>query len=68
MRASFVDGKPKVNPADTYLLDDEDIDELDELTLTSVIRDASEIPDPEPLEDTPAGIDDLEFDILSPDD
>ena len=52
--------KPK-NPASTHVLEDEEIEELDLLTLTSVIRDASELPEPEPLDDeAPADIDDDE--------
>jgi hypothetical protein len=31
--------KPKMNPSETFVLDNDMIDELDELSLTSVIRD-----------------------------
>lgn len=59
--------KPKVSPGDTYVLDDEDIERLDDLTLTSVIRDASDLPepDPDPTEESSLKVDDLEFDILT---
>ena len=63
--------KPKpTDPGSTHVLDDDDIEELDDLTLTSVIREASKLPDPEPLDEdeTPADVDDLDFDILSPED
>ena len=31
--------KPKISPSETFVLDNDMIDELDELSLTSVIRD-----------------------------
>jgi hypothetical protein len=31
-------GKPKINPRDTYVFDPDEIDQLDELSLTSVMR------------------------------
>lgn len=61
--------KPKPNdPASTHVLDDEDIEELDELTLTSVIREAADLPEPEPLDEDEMAeaADELDFDILSP--
>lgn len=61
--------RPKPDdPGGTHVLDDEDIEELEQLTFTSVIRDAAKLPEPEPLEDKPLDVDDLEFDILSPED
>lgn len=56
------------DPGKTHVLDEDEIDELEELTLTSVIRDAAELPEPEPLEDQPPDIDDFDFDVLSPKD
>lgn len=37
-----MDAKPKVSAKGTYILDDEDIDRLDELSLTSVINDVTD--------------------------
>jgi hypothetical protein len=56
------------DPGGTHILDEREIEELDELTLTSVIRDASELPEPEPLDDETPDIDDFDFEILSPPD
>jgi hypothetical protein len=53
------------DPGGTHILDDQEIEELDELTLTAVIRDASELPEPEPLEDEAPDIGDFDFEILS---
>lgn len=36
-----MDKKPKVSPSHTYILDEEDIEELDKLSLTSVVRSAT---------------------------
>ncbi|HUF73881.1 MAG TPA: hypothetical protein VMR74_13385 [Gammaproteobacteria bacterium] len=58
----------KVKPDSTYVLDEDVIEQLEDLTLTSVIRDASELPAPEPLDEKPPDVDDFDFDILSPKD
>ena len=46
-----MDTRPKINPNGTYVLDEEDIEQLDQLSLTSVISavvDATFRDDPEP--------------------
>jgi len=58
----------KVKPDSTHVLDEDDIEQLEDLTLTSVIRDAAELPEPEPLDDRPPDVDDFDFEILSPKD
>ena len=57
--------KPKISPANTYVFDEDDIEQLDDLSLTSVIRDASGVVNvlEESAEDT-SGLDDLEFGVL----
>lgn len=44
---------PKLSPNDTYVFDNEDLEELDELSLTSVMREADTTLNPS--EDEPAG-------------
>ena len=44
--------KPIVRPSSTYDLDEKDVEELDELSLTSIIRDASDITEQEKPEET----------------
>ena len=63
-----MDGKPKIRPDSTYVLDEKDVEELDELTLTTVIRDALTIVDQqeEEAEEQAHDLDDLEFDSLVP--
>ena len=63
-----MDDKPKISPNSTYVLDEQDIEELDELSLTSIIRDASELTEQEKPEETPPELDDLEFGVLVPKD
>ena len=58
----------KVKPDSTHVLDEDDIEQLEDLTLTSVIRDAAGLPEPEPLDDGPPDVDDFDFEILSPKD
>lgn len=63
-----MDKKPRVTPESTYVLEDEDIEQLDRLTLTSVIRDASDVVDDHEAEESPPAPDDLDFDVLSAED
>jgi hypothetical protein len=71
-----MDKSPKISPTDTYIFDDEDIEQLDELSLTSVMRDASglqkklseQLEESEEADDASSGLDDLEFGVLMPDD
>ena len=60
--------KPKISPNDTYIFDPEDIEELDELSLTGAIREAAEGKDEEESDEPKQDFDDLEFDVLSPED
>jgi hypothetical protein len=63
-----MDRKPRVTPESTYVLEDEDIEQLDKLTLTSVIRDASDVAEDHEAEESQPEPDDLDFTVLSPED
>jgi len=58
--------KPRIDPGSTYVLDEKDVEELDDLTLTTVIRDVATTVDKEDEEakEHPPDLDDLEFDGL----
>lgn len=69
MGLDHMEGKPKVDAAKTIVLDEDEIAELDESSLTSIMRDASRLrerleADTEP---TPK-LDDLEFGVHETDD
>ena len=63
--------KPKVTPTQTYIFDEDDLAELDDLSLTSVIKDASttigQIEELETNDDESEAPEELDFDILKPD-
>jgi hypothetical protein len=51
-----MDGKPKISGRDTYVLDGDELDQLDDLSLTSVIGEATDFlaqPDQELGDDSP---------------
>jgi len=59
--------QPEIRPAETYVLDDEDVERLDDMTLTSVIRDAAALPDVEEFEREPEPeFDDFDLGFLVP--
>jgi hypothetical protein len=64
-----VDTKPKIDPAETLVLDEDEIAELDDSSLTGIMRDASHLLDTLEGDTEPeSGLDDLEFDTLESDD
>jgi hypothetical protein len=62
--------KPKISPANTYIFEEEDIEQLDDLSLTSVMRDASQVVQQlrDEAEDPSSSLDDFEFGVLVPED
>jgi hypothetical protein len=62
-----MDAKPKISPNSTVVLDDDELQDLDSLTLTSVIRDASEVAETLDEKDDQPAIDDVDLGYLSPD-
>ena len=64
-----MDVKPKLDPRDTLVLDEDEIAELDELSLTGIMRDASGFQEQLDKDANPkTELDDLEFGVLDSDD